>query len=306
MTFAGFEGCIRYGAEARTSTPSARPQAVRRGFSPPTFLLCHCPPLGINDDPADPAHIGMEGLLHWVERHRAAPHPARPHAPDRPRADEASGTPACTGSRARRSSPWTDAVPLALRHGRPRRRRTREGRPAPHPVLAAAGHTARGLIRNPRPRRRPRGGGARRSCAIWSARTPSHVRGADAVVFAAGAGPGSGPERKRTVDLGGAVSCADAPGDRRRRYVMVSSMGATSPARPEAMRPYLRGQGGGRRACYAQRPRLDDRAPRGSSPTTRAPGPGRRLTELRGGPGAARRRGPGAARDARSAGRSRP
>ena len=31
------------------------------------------------------------------------------------------------------------------------------------------------------------------------------VKGADAVVFAAGAGPGSGPERKRTVDYGGAV-----------------------------------------------------------------------------------------------------
>ena len=32
------------------------------------------------------------------------------------------------------------------------------------------------------------------------------VAGADAVVFAAGAGPGSGPARKRTVDYGGAVA----------------------------------------------------------------------------------------------------
>ena len=31
------------------------------------------------------------------------------------------------------------------------------------------------------------------------------LAGADAVVFAAGAGPGSGPARKRTVDYGGAV-----------------------------------------------------------------------------------------------------
>lgn len=36
------------------------------------------------------------------------------------------------------------------------------------------------------------------------------VRGADAVVFAAGAGAGSGPERKQTVDLGGAVKLIDA------------------------------------------------------------------------------------------------
>ena len=34
------------------------------------------------------------------------------------------------------------------------------------------------------------------------------LAGADAVVFAAGAGPGSGPARKRTVDYGGAVKLA--------------------------------------------------------------------------------------------------
>ena len=37
------------------------------------------------------------------------------------------------------------------------------------------------------------------------------VRGADAVVFAAGAGPGSGPERKRTVDYGSAVEARSPP-----------------------------------------------------------------------------------------------
>jgi uncharacterized protein YbjT (DUF2867 family) len=67
------------------------------------------------------------------------------------------------------------------------------------------------------------------------------VDGADAVVFAAGAGPGSGPERKRTVDLGGAVKLLEAA--RRtgaRRYLIVSSIGAGNPAAgPEAMRPYL-------------------------------------------------------------------
>src|SRR5690625_5332538 len=36
------------------------------------------------------------------------------------------------------------------------------------------------------------------------------VRGADVVVFAAGAGPGSGPERKETVDRAAAALLADA------------------------------------------------------------------------------------------------
>lgn len=56
------------------------------------------------------------------------------------------------------------------------------------------------------------------------------VRGADAVVFAAGAGPGSGPERKRTMDYGGAVKLINAAmGEGAQRYVMVSSMGAGNP-----------------------------------------------------------------------------
>jgi uncharacterized protein YbjT (DUF2867 family) len=67
------------------------------------------------------------------------------------------------------------------------------------------------------------------------------VRGADAVVFAAGAGPGSGPERKRTVDYGAAVKLIDAARAAGvRRYVMVSSIGADDPSGGgEAMRPYL-------------------------------------------------------------------
>jgi uncharacterized protein YbjT (DUF2867 family) len=67
------------------------------------------------------------------------------------------------------------------------------------------------------------------------------VAGADAVVFAAGAGPGSGPERKRTVDLGAAVKLVDAARAAGvRRYVMVSSIGADDPgAGAETMRPYL-------------------------------------------------------------------
>lgn len=66
------------------------------------------------------------------------------------------------------------------------------------------------------------------------------IRGADAVVFAAGAGPGSGPQRKRDVDLGGAVRLVGAARDVGvRRYVMVSATGTERAAMAGAMGPYL-------------------------------------------------------------------
>lgn len=53
-----------------------------------------------------------------------------------------------------------------------------------------------------------------------------HIAGSDAVIFAAGAGPDSGIERKDTVDRGAAVLLADAA-ERAGigRYLLVSSMG---------------------------------------------------------------------------------
>ncbi len=60
------------------------------------------------------------------------------------------------------------------------------------------------------------------------------LRGADAVVFAAGSGPGSGAERKDTMDRGGAVLLADAAELAGvRRYLMVSSMGADTGPTPD-------------------------------------------------------------------------
>ena len=57
------------------------------------------------------------------------------------------------------------------------------------------------------------------------------VSGADAVVFAAGAGPGSGAARKDTVDRAAAVLLADAA-ERAgvRTYLMISSMGVDTVA----------------------------------------------------------------------------
>lgn len=53
------------------------------------------------------------------------------------------------------------------------------------------------------------------------------VGSVDAVVFAAGAGPGSGPERKWTVDYAGAVKLIEAARiNNISRYLMVSAVGA--------------------------------------------------------------------------------
>lgn len=66
------------------------------------------------------------------------------------------------------------------------------------------------------------------------------LAGAEAVVFAAGAGPGSGPARKRTVDYGGAVKLADAAKQQGiNRYLIVSSIGSNRPETwSDQMRPY--------------------------------------------------------------------
>jgi uncharacterized protein YbjT (DUF2867 family) len=110
-------------------------------------------------------------------------------------------------------------------------------------LLARDGHTARALIRNPdHVADIEADGGVPVLCDLERDEVAPHVGGADAIVFAAGAGPGSGAERKRTVDLGGAVKCveaAEALGVA--RFVIVSSIGAQDPeAGSEAMRPYLR------------------------------------------------------------------
>jgi uncharacterized protein YbjT (DUF2867 family) len=109
--------------------------------------------------------------------------------------------------------------------------------------LVERGHRARGLVRNPEHvEDLERLGVEAVVCDLEREEDPSgHLDGADAVVFAAGAGPGSGPERKRTVDLGGALKLIDASRAAGvRRYVMVSAIGAGDPSSgPERMRPYL-------------------------------------------------------------------
>ncbi|MEO3768101.1 SDR family oxidoreductase [Streptomyces sp. B8F3] len=115
-------------------------------------------------------------------------------------------------------------------------------------LLAARGDEVAGIIRRPEQADDLRAAGAEPVvCDLESAgvdEVARHLQGADAAVFAAGAGPGSGEARKDTVDRGAAVLFADAAvAAGVRRFVVVSSMGAGSepPAgRDEVFAAYLR------------------------------------------------------------------
>ncbi|MGW6202745.1 SDR family oxidoreductase [Streptomyces sp. NPDC055089] len=116
-------------------------------------------------------------------------------------------------------------------------------------LLAARGDEAAGIIRNPQQSEDLRAAGAEPVVLDLESATVEEaaevLRGADAAVFAAGAGPNSGTERKDTVDRGAAVLFADAAQRAGvRRYVVVSSMGA-DPDHPgdEVFDAYLRAKG---------------------------------------------------------------
>jgi uncharacterized protein YbjT (DUF2867 family) len=104
-------------------------------------------------------------------------------------------------------------------------------------LLSGRGDQAVGLIRNPAQAGDLRQAGA--EAVVCDLETASAgdvaalLSGADAVVFAAGAGPGSGATRKDSVDRAASVLLADAAEQAGvRRFVQVSAMGADQPPRP--------------------------------------------------------------------------
>jgi uncharacterized protein YbjT (DUF2867 family) len=113
-------------------------------------------------------------------------------------------------------------------------------------LLAARGDDVLGLIRNPDHASDVRGAGA--SAVVCDLERVSveevaaAIDGSDAVVFAAGAGPGSGAERKVTMDRDGAIKLLRAATSSGvGRYVMVSSVGAENPpSGDEVFEVYLR------------------------------------------------------------------
>ena len=102
------------------------------------------------------------------------------------------------------------------------------------PLLVANGHTVRGLVRDDDQFDDVRSDGATPVlCDLETTNADGFdaaLAGSDVVVFAAGAGPGSGPERKRTLDRDGAIKGVEsAVRIGARHFVIVSSMGADDP-----------------------------------------------------------------------------
>ncbi len=130
-------------------------------------------------------------------------------------------------------------IAIAGGHGQVARRLTRR--------LAGRGDSVLALVRNPDHVPDVESDGAGAAVVDLERATTDAVAGAiagcDAVVFAAGAGPGSGAARKDTMDRAGAVLLADAATAAGvRRYVLVSSMGVDEPDRAadDVFRAYLR------------------------------------------------------------------
>lgn len=112
-----------------------------------------------------------------------------------------------------------------------------------HPILVARGHAVTGLIRNPDHAAELRMLGVDPLVCDLEAEEDiaERIGNQDALVFAAGAGPGSGAERKRTLDRDGALKLIDvARRNGIHRYVMISAMNAEQPRGNEVFRYYLR------------------------------------------------------------------
>jgi uncharacterized protein YbjT (DUF2867 family) len=132
-------------------------------------------------------------------------------------------------------------VAIAGAHGQIGRRLAR--------ILAGRGDAVTGLIRNPDQNEDLREDGTRPVvCDLESAAVEeivAAIEGAEAVVFAAGAGPGSGGPRKLAMDRDGALKLVEAARAASvSRYVMVSAAGAGDPpSGDDVMSIYLRAKG---------------------------------------------------------------
>jgi len=111
-----------------------------------------------------------------------------------------------------------------------------------HPLLNERGHQVQGLIRDADQGPDLRQAGAEPVlCDLEKTQDLSaFVDGTDVVIFAAGAGPGSGLERKFTMDRDGALNLIDAMQRTGvRRFVMISAMDGETPRGEEVFQAYL-------------------------------------------------------------------
>jgi nucleoside-diphosphate-sugar epimerase len=128
-----------------------------------------------------------------------------------------------------------------------------------HPILKQNGHSVKGLIRKEEQADDLKDAGAEPVLVDIEKEDDisEAVGSADAVVFAAGAGPGSGKERKWTVDRDGAVKLIGAAKKNEiSRYVMISAMGLDTPRGDEVFRVYQQAKAEADEALPKQRTRL--------------------------------------------------
>ena len=127
-------------------------------------------------------------------------------------------------------------------------------------LLSDRGDSAVGLIRNPAHVGDLENAGAEAVIVDLenssAEQVATHLHDADAVVFAAGAGPGSGAARKETVDRDAAILLADAAEAAGvGRYLMISARGAEDPI-PDEVEPvfaaYLRAKAAADEAVRAR------------------------------------------------------
>lgn len=112
-----------------------------------------------------------------------------------------------------------------------------------HPMLINNGHQVRGIIRKEKQADDLQSKSVEPViCDIEEVDDISEAVGeVDAVVFAAGAGPGSGKERKFSVDRDGAIKLIEAAKNNGiKRYVMISAMDVENPRGNEVFRAYLK------------------------------------------------------------------
>ena len=109
------------------------------------------------------------------------------------------------------------------------------------PQLADAGHTPIGVVRSDDQFDAIRERGGEPRLGDLEGNFAAALDGADAVVFTAGAGGGTGWDKTLMVDLWGARRTVDVCEERGiDRYVMISARGAADPdAGYEPLRPYL-------------------------------------------------------------------
>jgi Icc-related predicted phosphoesterase len=91
ITFAGFEGCVKYTPGADLQYTQRQAARLARRLPPADVLISHAPPRGVHEEPDDRAHEGFDALRDYDLRVAPRLH-LHGHTPAPPRRPERLGT----------------------------------------------------------------------------------------------------------------------------------------------------------------------------------------------------------------------